>query len=456
MSKGKMKYVKLEDITVDERYRKDMGNIEELALSIQEKGVLQPITLDSNLHLLAGGRRFAAVTHLGLKDIPALIRDIEGELDAREIELVENIHRKQFTWQEESLLVQEIDRLYKEKDVNWSGRKTAELLDKSVGGVSMALQLANAMDVLPELKECKTADDARKLLKGVQEQAIIAEMRKRQEATAVANEQEDHSNGNPGDGVDKAVSRMIRLASQNYMISDVFEGLASLPDHGKIDFIECDPPYGIDLNTIKKGNEEVNSTATSYNEVSKDAYPAFLEKLASELFRVAGKDSWCAFWFGQSWFTEVKAALIKAGWLVDEIPNIWVKFAGQSQQPELYLGRAWEPFFICRKGKPVLARRGRLNTFLYAGCPAVGIARKYHPTQRPLDLIEDVLSTYTVGMQTVFVPFLGSGATLRAAYNCGLQAFGFDNNDEYKDRFLLAVEEDTRALYAKDSKDNEE
>jgi hypothetical protein len=37
-----------------------------------------------------------------------------------------------------------------------------------------------------------------------------------------------------------------------------------------------------------------------------------------------------------------------------------------------------------------------------------------------------------------------------------LQAFGFDNNDEYKDRFLLAVEEDTRALYAKDSKDNEE
>lgn len=450
MSKGKLKHVKLTDIILDERYRKDMGNIDDLAASIDEKGIIQPITLDSNMHLLAGGRRFAAATQLGLHDIPALIRDIEGELDAREIELVENIHRKQFTWQEEALLIQEIDRLYKERDPNWSGRKTATLLDKSTGGVNNALIMAEAMSVLPELKECKTADDARKMLRGVQEQAILSEMRKRQETTVAQHEEAD-AQGTPGSGVDKAVSRMIRLASQNYIISDVFEGLAALPTNGHIDFIECDPPYGIDLNTIKRGNEEVNSTATSYNEVSKDAYPEFLDKLASELFRVAGRDSWCAFWFGQSWFTEVKAALIKAGWSIDEIPNIWVKNTGQTQQPEMYLGRAWEPFFMCRKGKPVLARRGRLNTFVFPGCPSSGLARKYHPTQRPLDLVEGVLATYVAGTGTVLVPFLGSGATLRAAYNRGLSAFGFDSNDEYKDRFLLAVEEDTRALYAKES-----
>jgi DNA modification methylase len=57
-------------------------------------------------------------------------------------------------------------------------------------------------------------------------------------------------------------------------------------------------------------------------------------------------------------------------------------------------------------------------------------------------------------MQNVLVPFLGSGATLRAAYNRGLTAYGFDANAEYKDRFLLAVEEDTRALYAS-SKDED-
>jgi ParB/RepB/Spo0J family partition protein len=454
LAKGKLKYVKLSDIILDERYRKDMGNIEDLAASIEEKGILQPITLDSNLHLLAGGRRHAAAQHLGLKEIPALIRDIDGELDAREIELVENINRKQFTWQEEAKLVQEIDRLYKEKDGNWSGRKTAELLEKSVGGVSMAISLARAMEALPELEECKTADDARKLLKGLEEKAIVTELRRRQEANVTAQAETDKGAGSAAQGVDNAVARMIALASNNYMISDVFEGLASLPSNGHIDFIECDPPYAVDLNESKRGNEEVNSTAKTYKEISKEDYPEFLEKLASELFRVSGRNSWCAFWFGQSWFTEVKAALIKAGWLVDDIPNIWVKNTGQSQQPELYLGRAWEPFFICRKGKPVLASRGRLNTFIFPGCPTSGADRKYHPTQRPLPLIDEILATYTVGMQNVLVPFLGSGATLRAAYNRGLTAYGFDANAEYKDRFLLAVEEDTRALYAS-SKDED-
>lgn len=447
--KGKLKYIKLDDITLDDRYRKDMGNIEDLAQSIKEKGILQPITLDTNLHLLAGGRRFAAAQILELKEIPALIREIEGDIDAREIELVENIHRKQFTWQEEALLVQEIDRLYKEKDVNWSGRKTAELLDKSVGGVSMAIQLANAMEAVPELKECKTADDARKIIKSIQEKALVTEIRKRQEAAV-----EQHTG--PIIGVDGAVANMIRIAGDDYKISDIFEGLASLPDNGRIDFIECDSPYGIELNTAKRGNEEVNSTAISYNEVKQSDYPEFLERLTSELYRVAGRNSWCAFWFGQSWFTEVKAALIKAGWQIDEIPNIWVKNVGQTQQPELYLGRAWEPFFICRKGKPVLANRGRLNTFIFPGCAGSGGDRKYHPTQRPVALVEDVLSTYCVGMANVFVPFLGSGATLRAAYNLGMKAFGFDSNAEYKDRFLLAVEEDTRALYAKGDNSDEE
>jgi ParB-like chromosome segregation protein Spo0J len=60
-----------------------------------------------------------------------LIRKTDGgAIDAREIELIENIFRKDFTWQEETNLVAEIDRLYREKNIEWSGRKTAQIINK--------------------------------------------------------------------------------------------------------------------------------------------------------------------------------------------------------------------------------------------------------------------------------------------------------------------------------------
>jgi DNA modification methylase len=111
-------------------------------------------------------------------------------------------------------------------------------------------------------------------------------------------------------------------------------------------------------------------------------------------------------------------------------------------QPELYYARCYEPFYLCRKGKPVMAERGRSNVFSFAGA-----STKYHPTQRPVPLIEEIFSTLSAGMDTVFVPFLGSGATLRACYNRGLKGFGFDLDGKYRDKFMLAVEEDTRKLF---------
>jgi ParB-like partition proteins len=449
--KGKLKNVKLADVIVDKRFREDLGDIEELAESIKEKGILQPVTLDSSLHLLAGGRRYAACSSLGLLEIPALVREIDGEIDAREIELIENIHRKNFTWQEESALIAEIDRLYKEKDTNWSGRKTAQLLDKSVAGVSRNLQLARAAEVIPEIKECKTADDALKMLKNLEERAIVQELRSRQnDIVETHNAGAIHSRGKVLT-VDQGVANALRVADQAYIIKDVFDGLAGLRTNGNIQFIECDPPYGVSLNENKKGED---TGAATYNEVKEKDYPAFLDKLTTELYRVAGKDCWMVFWYGQSWHTEVLVSLRKAGWEVDDIPAVWVKPNGQTMQPDLYLGRSWEPFFCCRKGKPLLGMRGVLNSFCFPGCS--GADRKYHPTQRPQELLKKIIATFTLGQTNVLVPFVGSGATLRACYYFGYFCFGFDNNGEYKDKFMLAVEEDTRRMFAQNANSTDE
>jgi ParB/RepB/Spo0J family partition protein len=453
--KDKLKVLKLSDIIVGERFRTDLGNIEELADAIREKGVIQPITVDHNNNLLAGGRRFAACTLAGLSEIPAIIRNSEDSLDAREIELMENAQRKDFTWQEEAAITAEIDRLYTAKHSktrDWSGRKTAELLDQSYSRAARNIKLAKALEVFPELKECKTADDALKTIKGMEEEAITAELRSRQTAR-MAEPDVGAKPKTDAERIARGIKAVLKVADANYMIGDTFEGMKHMKKDGNIQLIECDPPYGVDLQNQKsKMNLSLaaRQQQEDYNEISEDVYPAFLQELTSELFRIAGKDCWLVFWYGQSWQHEVLLSLREAGWQVDEIPAIWVKYGGQTLQPELYLARSWEPFYICRKGNPVMAHRGRLNSFIEPACPTNGDGpdKKYHPTQRPQSLITKILETLCVDGGNIFVPFLGSGATLRACYKMGYNGMGYDNNGSYKNKFMLAVEEDTRRTLA--------
>ena len=442
---GTLKHLAIEDIKWDKRYRAEFGDLEALTESVKEKGILQPITVSTDLRLLAGERRIRAAVAAGLTKIPALVRKIEGEIDAREIELIENIFRKNFEWPEECALIQEIDRLYKEKHIawipredgglkpGWSSRRTAELLGKSVPSVSRALHLANAITVMPELAAYATADEASKVLKKLEEGVIIEELRKRQQASM---------NGS-GAALDRGIKVMLKVADNNYCIGDTFTELAALRTGGMVHVIECDPPYGIALNQVKASKDSVTSNVHTYNEIPATDYPAFLERLTKELFRVANQHCWMVFWFGPSWFTEVKVCLKTAGWQVDDIPGIWVKEHGQTLQPEIHMARTYEPFFLCRKGTPVLMKRGRANVFQFAGTPS---GQKIHPTERPVPLIQELLEMLGVPQSIVLVPFLGSGNTLRAAYNLGMKAFGFDSSGEYKDKFMLAVEEDARRL----------
>jgi ParB/RepB/Spo0J family partition protein len=439
--KDKLKHIDLTIITVGERFREDYGDLDELIASIREKGIIQPLSVDSNMNLLAGGRRHAAATKLGLPTVPVIIREFIDEIDSREIELMENVYRKDFGWAEQAKLTERIDALYKEKHgSNWSGRKTAELLDRGVATVARNIQLAGALKIMPELANLGTADEALKMLKKLEGNAVVDELRRRQIQKMEGDS--DHADGKTvTNHLERGLRAMLKIADQNYMIGDVFKGMAGLKTGGNIQIIECDPPYGIDLNEQKASKESVTSNVHTYEEVPKERYQAFLDQLTSELFRVAGKDCWLVFWYGPTWHQAVLDSLRRAGWHVDDIPAIWTKAQGQTMQPEIYLARGYEPFFMCRKGKPVMVERGRLNVFNY---PGVAGAKKYHPTQRPIELIMDIFNTIGAGRQNVFVPFLGSGASLLACYEVGFTGFGFDLNGEYKDKFMLEVEKQTR------------
>jgi len=88
-----------------EQPRTSLGNIEELAASIREKGVLEPILVrgigPNRYQIISGERRFRAATLAGLDEIPAIEHDVDDR-ETLEIALIENIQRKDLTPFEES------------------------------------------------------------------------------------------------------------------------------------------------------------------------------------------------------------------------------------------------------------------------------------------------------------------------------------------------------------------
>jgi len=100
----KVQEILLSNIKVKDRAREDKGDIEGLAAKIKELGLIQPITVDKNMHLIAGERRYLAHRLLGWDKIQAVVRDIDGEATALEIELIENVARKDLLWHERDKL----------------------------------------------------------------------------------------------------------------------------------------------------------------------------------------------------------------------------------------------------------------------------------------------------------------------------------------------------------------
>ena len=191
---------------------------------------------------------------------------------------------------------------------------------------------------------------------------------------------------------------------------------------------------------IKRGAERGTSTGIeNYNEVSSEDYQDFLDRLFVECYRVMAPMSWIVCWYGIQWYHVVMASMENAGFEVCDLPAIWTKTGhqGQTRAPDVRLGNVYEPFLYARKDKSsVIKQPGRTNQFSFK---SLHPDHKIHPTERPIEMIEEVIKTFNTPGGHTMVPFLGSGNTLLAATNLGSTCFGFDLSEEYKNAFLKRV-----------------
>ena len=119
-----LKEIKIADIVVGQRHRRDMGDLTTLADSIRQEGLLQPIGVTDRLELVFGERRIRAVRDiLKRKTILARIVDVSSILAG---EYHENEVRKDFTPSERVAIARAIER----QVGNRQGQRTDQLREK--------------------------------------------------------------------------------------------------------------------------------------------------------------------------------------------------------------------------------------------------------------------------------------------------------------------------------------
>ena len=141
----------------------DERALKELAVSIKEHGVIQPIivrNVNGKYEIIAGERRYKATALAGLTKIPAIIRDLDDK-ESSKVALLENLQRKNLNPIEEARTYQkilEIDEMTQEELARTMGKSQSAVANK-IRLLSLPEEVQNAL-----LKEQISERHARTLL----------------------------------------------------------------------------------------------------------------------------------------------------------------------------------------------------------------------------------------------------------------------------------------------------
>ena len=356
-----MEKVKLGDIRVDERVRQEYADIEKLADSIRKYGLLHPLIVDERNTLIAGGRRLRALERLKWKEVP-VIRRSELTPDMKlEMELEENIRRKDLTWQEKLLAKKRLFDLRKRSVVDF-----AVELEESAGGVSQDLQLAERlMAGDKKLWDCDKKSQALTRMK-------LDTQKKMYSALSTIMEDE------------KTEDTLLFYGDARELMQRVPDGIACLV---------TDIPFGVSY----QGGEWDDDWET---------VAPLLSEVLAQAFEKMLPDSHAYICFGMSRYGDTRELLQKVGFRVNPLPII---VQHRRSTGKLFgWDMAYSPWFFCKKGNRLLNETVTLENFI----PVEGLdLAAWHPTAKPVRPILQFLRASTLPGERVLDPFAGSGST---------------------------------------------
>ena len=203
---------------------------------------------------------------------------------------------------------------------------------------------------------------------------------------------------------------------------DCLEVMKDMPD-GSIDLVVTDPPYKTTSRGSSGGTggilkEEINKRGKvfKYNDIE------FNEWLP-ELYRVL-KDTGHAYIMSNN--KNLKKMLMEienAGFNIYKT-LIWAK---NSPITNMYYMDSHEYIIFCRKGKAKRINNCGTKSVLNVDNPR----NKVHPTEKPVELMEVLITNSSQEGELVFDPFMGSGTTGAACINTNRNFIGIELDENY-------------------------
>jgi site-specific DNA-methyltransferase (adenine-specific) len=217
------------------------------------------------------------------------------------------------------------------------------------------------------------------------------------------------------------------------------EGLATLEDNS-VDCVVTDPPYGVEYESHR------DTDRASFPDEEAGTF-ALLDDVFAELQRVCKANAHIYVFFSMNRIESVKQV---AGQYFDvaDVPVIWAK---QNHAPtrdaergfEKMYAQQYEPVLICRmpNGNSRRLNGGVSPNLLQYSRPSG--EERWHDAQKPRSLLAELITNSSGKRETVLDPFAGSGATLLAAATEDRHYVGFEESEEYADRFTRELREVT-------------
>lgn len=432
MTSGNFAYVPVSTIFIDRenRQRRELEGIEELAKSILDNGLINPIVITRDNVLVAGERRLTAHKHLGFDQIAVQYVDDLDEEALHLIELEENIRRVDLSWQDHVNAVSRYHELRAKKaqaeNEPWSQEQTAAELGMSQANVAKHLLVKKAIDegvkdVIEAPKLTTAANFAQRMMER-RKTAVLRELRQESPKTEPKIELDGQLLSADGpieiSAPDAPTSRYAEIINTNFL--DWSVNVLETP----YNVIHCDFPYGINA-----GDTRGQSGAKSFGgyDDSPDVYWDLLDTFIARQDRFISPSAHMIFWFSMKFYVPTVEKLRAAGWRVDDFPLIWHRSDNSGILPDAQRGprRTYETALFCTRGDRKIVKA-------VANSVAGVTTKTYHMSEKPIPVLEHFFRMVIDETSLVLDPTCGSGNAIKVAESLGANwATGLELNSEY-------------------------
>jgi site-specific DNA-methyltransferase (adenine-specific) len=216
--------------------------------------------------------------------------------------------------------------------------------------------------------------------------------------------------------------RVLIKISENIKQGNSLEILETLED-GCIDIVLTDPPYGIDYVSNRSTDENAITKRGLLNDGKDEAFD-LLDKTCEILQRKTAVNSHLYFFCSWSVFSKFEAIISK--YFTIKTPIVWDKGNKGSGDLDNDWGNQTEIIIYCVKGKKLVNnRRGNLISVA-----RLHTSKMIHPTQKPNELIKQILEVSATKGDFVVDPFMGSGSTIKVCNEMNLKSLGIELDKE--------------------------